>query len=84
MTGSAEMPLPPIFVRMIVHRAVESSRLCLPGHDLRLLSAVRSKRPYLRAPAVTDGPALPGAGKNSGKTSFRRGRGLAKAAFMGY
>ena len=34
-----------------------SSRLCLPGHDLCLLSAIRSKRSYRRAPAVTDGSA---------------------------
>lgn len=27
------MSLPPIFVRMIVHRTVEFFRLCLPGHD---------------------------------------------------
>ena len=69
-----------------IHTLVGAPPSCARPAGARSLPAVdRPRQTSLSSGLCRDGgSALPGAGKNSGKTSFRRGRGLAKAAFMGY
>ena len=85
---TGEAPVPEDLRRGAVRRAasVPSPPSCARPAGARSLPAVgRPRQTSLSSGLCRDGgSALPGAGKNSGKTSFRRGRGLAKAAFMGY